>query len=284
MFGLPRQSAQAWDDTLDKALELAPRHLSLYSLIVEPDTPLAHWVQTGQTAAPDDDSAAALYETAMARLRTAGYAQYEVSNWARGAEFACRHNLIYWRNQEWVGVGPGAHSHLRYPLSARIQDELPQDFSDAARFDLRQVRKRLRSPQVEPEHLRNRSARECAGNDSSKTESSNPGQAAVRWSNCKGVQGYIKRIKSGATPVDFHEELSTAVSMGETMMLGLRLVQEGTPFARFEATHGQPMRAVFGPKLDRLQDAGLLESNEERVRLTSRGLLLGNRVFSEFIV
>ena len=251
MFGLPRQSAEAWNDTLDKALDLAPRHLSLYSLIVEPDTPLAHWVQTGQTPAPDDDEAAALYETAMARLRTAGYEQYEVSNWVRGAEFASRHNLLYWRNQEWLGVGPGAHSHLRYPLSAPLQRELPQDFSGLA------------GPQP--------------------AESSNPGRAAVRWSNRKGVQGYIKRIESGATPVDFHEELSAAVSMGETMMLGLRLIQEGMPFARFEATHGQPLRAVFGPKLDRLQDGGLLESNQERVRLTSRGLLLGNRVFSEFV-
>ena len=105
----------------------------------------------------------------------------------------------------------------------------------------------------------------------------------MRWSNRKGVQGYIKRIESGATHVDFHEELSAAVSMGETMMLGLRLIREGMPFARFEAMHGQPLQSVFGPKLDRLQDAGLLESNQDRVRLTSRGLLLGNRVFSEFV-
>ena len=71
--------------------------------------------------------------------------------------------------------------------------------------------------------------------------------------------------------------------MGETMMLGLRLVREGVPFARFEETHGQPLRAAFGPSLDRLQGAGLLESDGERVRVTPRGLLLGNRVFSEFI-
>ena len=251
MFGLPRQSAEAWNDTLDKALDLAPEHLSLYSLIVEPDTPLAHWVQTGQAPAPDDDQAAALYEIAMARLQTAGYDQYEVSNWARDSAFACRHNLLYWRNQEWIGVGPGAHSHLRYPLSARLQNELPQDLCDPA------------SPE--------------------RTERSNAGQAAVRWSNRKGVQGYMKRIENGSTPVDFHEELSTAVSMGETMMLGLRLVQEGVSFARFEEMHGQQLRAAFGSALDRLQVAGLLESNEERVCLTRRGLLIGNQVFSEFV-
>ena len=97
------------------------------------------------------------------------------------------------------------------------------------------------------------------------------------------MQGYIQRIESDASPVDFHEELPDAVSMGETMMLGLRLVEEGVAFARFEEMHGQTLGAVFGPELARLQEAGLLESNDERVRLTRRGMLVGNRVFSEFI-
>ena len=251
MFGLPQQSLKAWSDTLDKALELAPRHLSLYSLIVEPDTPLWHWVETGQTSPPDDDLAAEQYEIAMARLRQSGYVHYELSNWTRGTEFACRHNLIYWRNQEWIGVGPGAHSHLRYPLSAPLRRELTRGGTGAA---------------------------------ADKTAAGLPcGQAARRWSNRKSVQGYMKRISSGETPVDLCEELPALVSMGETMMLGLRLVREGVAFARFEALHGQPMRAVFGPKLERLQDAGMLELNRERVRLTARGLLLGNRVFSEFV-
>ena len=65
---------------------MAPEHLSLYSLIVEPNTPLYHWVQLGQVDAPDDDLAADLYELAMAKLADAGYLQYEVSNWARSAD------------------------------------------------------------------------------------------------------------------------------------------------------------------------------------------------------
>jgi oxygen-independent coproporphyrinogen-3 oxidase len=93
----------------------------------------------------------------------------------------------------------------------------------------------------------------------------------------------MKRVEADDSPVDFHEELSDEISMGETMMLGLRLVREGVPYARFAEMHGQPLRVAFGPTLDRLQDGGLLESDGERVRLTPRGLLLGNRVFSEFI-
>ena len=251
MFGLPRQSVEAWNDSLGKALELAPRHVSLYSLIVEPDTPLAHWVETGQTPAPDDDMAAEMYETAMSRMGEAGYEQYEVSNWARGAGYVCRHNLLYWRNQEWVGVGPGAHSHMRLPSGLRGESigDLPFKSGDA-----------------------------CDG-----AERSGSPAVAVRWSNRKGVQGYIKRVGAGESPVDFHEEILAEVSMGETMMLGLRLVREGVPFARFEAMHGQPLAGAFGPSVDRLLEEGLLESDGERVRLTPRGLLVGNRVFSEFI-
>lgn len=249
MFGLPQQSVEAWNDTLDKALAMAPRHLSLYSLIVEPDTPLAHWVETGQTPAPDDDVASEMYETAISGLQAAGYDQYEVSNWTRGDGFGCRHNLLYWRNQEWIGVGPGAHSHLRYPITLRGETDL-SFLAD------------------EP--------------GDGGTRACSPA-AAVRWSNCKGVQSYIKRVESDVTPVGFHEELSDEVSRGETMMLGLRLVREGVQFARFEEMHGQSLRAAFGPSLDRLQDDGMLESDGERVRLTPRGLLLGNRVFSEFI-
>lgn len=251
MFGLPRQSLEAWNDSLDRALDLAPRHLSLYSLIVEPDTPLAHWVETGRTPPPDDDLAAEMYETAMSRLREGGYEQYEVSNWARGAGFACRHNLLYWRNQEWIGVGPGAHSHLRFPTGLR------EESTGGLAF--------------------------LFGGSRDRITGSGAPAAAVRWSNVKGVQGYVRRVEADESPVGFHEELPAGVSMGETMMLGLRLVREGVPFARFEAMHGQPMRAAFGPGLDRLHDGGLLESDGERVRLTPKGLLVGNRVFSEFV-
>ena len=251
MFGLPGQSVQAWNDTLEKALALAPRHLSLYSLIVEPDTPLAHWVSTGKTVAPDDDIAAEMYETAMAGLLSAGYDQYEVSNWSRGAGYACRHNLLYWRNQEWIGVGPGAHSHMRCPVSLRGESMPGLSF--------------------------------LSGGGSQEGEEAGSPAAAIRWANRKGVQGYIRRVETGESPVGFQEALPAEVSMGETMMLGLRLVEEGVPYSRFKAMHGQSLGAAFGPALARLQESGLLESDGKRVRLTSRGLLVGDRVFSEFI-
>jgi oxygen-independent coproporphyrinogen III oxidase len=109
MFGLPDQSLDTWSRTLDRALALAPDHISLYSLTVEHGTPLYDAVRRGVQAPPDEDKAADFYLLASDRLGTAGYEQYEISNWSRPG-FACRHNLVYWRHEPYLGFGPGAHS------------------------------------------------------------------------------------------------------------------------------------------------------------------------------
>jgi oxygen-independent coproporphyrinogen-3 oxidase len=108
IYALPGQSLETWQRTLDHAVALGPDHLSLYSLIVEEGTPLYTWVSQGRVRPPDDDLAADMYELAEARMAAAGYRHYEVSNWARpGRE--CRHNLTYWRNLPYIGLGAGAH-------------------------------------------------------------------------------------------------------------------------------------------------------------------------------
>ncbi|HEU5348318.1 MAG TPA: radical SAM family heme chaperone HemW [Ktedonobacterales bacterium] len=109
IFALPNQSQTTWADTLERALALGPEHLSLYSLIVEEGTPLYSWVKAGQVRPADDDTAADMYEYAMERLAAAGYTQYEISNWALPGH-ECRHNLTYWRNLPYIGLGAGAHS------------------------------------------------------------------------------------------------------------------------------------------------------------------------------
>jgi oxygen-independent coproporphyrinogen-3 oxidase len=109
MYALPGQSLETWATTLERALTLEPDHLSLYSLIVEEHTPLHRWVGEGKVALPDEDLAADMYEHARSRLPGAGYGHYEISNWARtGRE--CAHNLTYWRNLPYIGLGAGAHS------------------------------------------------------------------------------------------------------------------------------------------------------------------------------
>ena len=109
MYALPGQTLESWIATLERALALKPDHLSLYSLIVEEHTPLHRWVSEGKVAPPDDDLAADMYEHARERLRETGYIHYEISNWARPGH-ECAHNLTYWRNLPYIGLGAGAHS------------------------------------------------------------------------------------------------------------------------------------------------------------------------------
>lgn len=112
IYGLPGQSLASWSRTLTEALALEPDHLSLYGLTVEERTPFYRSVQEGTLPEPDPDVAADMYEEAEQRLAAAGYEQYEISNWAKPGHVS-RHNLVYWHNTPFIGVGPGAHSYLR---------------------------------------------------------------------------------------------------------------------------------------------------------------------------
>lgn len=116
IYGVPGQTMAMWQAALEDALRLAPQHLSLYSLTVEAGTPLHTWVGRGLVPAADDDLAAEQYEWACERLNGAGFHGYEISNWARrgddGEILACRHNLQYWYNLPYVGLGAGAHGYL----------------------------------------------------------------------------------------------------------------------------------------------------------------------------
>ena len=111
IYARPGQSAASWQGELDEALSLAGDHLSLYQLTIEPGTAFATLARRGDLAPSDEDTATALYEATQERLAAAGMPAYEISNHARpGAE--SRHNLAYWRYQDYVGIGPGAHGRL----------------------------------------------------------------------------------------------------------------------------------------------------------------------------
>lgn len=111
IYGTPGESMADLDASLDAVLSAGVDHVSAYSLIVEDGTAMARRVRRGELPMPDDDDLADRYERIDARLRAAGFTWYEVSNWSLpGGE--CRHNLIYWRDGDWWGAGPGAHSHL----------------------------------------------------------------------------------------------------------------------------------------------------------------------------
>ncbi|MCY0903739.1 radical SAM family heme chaperone HemW [Arthrobacter sp. H14-L1] len=112
IYGTPGESELDWATSVRTALSYQPDHISAYSLIVEDGTKLAAQIRRGQVPGIEDDDHAAKYTLADALFQAAGLAWYEVSNWARTPEDACRHNLAYWHGDDWWGIGPGAHSHI----------------------------------------------------------------------------------------------------------------------------------------------------------------------------
>jgi oxygen-independent coproporphyrinogen-3 oxidase len=111
MYGLPNQSMEQWQKTLRSLIELTPEHISLYALTIEEGTPMHRWAAEGKIPEPDSDLAADMYQHAREVLAEAGYHHYEISNWSL-PDRACEHNLVYWENGPYLGVGPGAHSRL----------------------------------------------------------------------------------------------------------------------------------------------------------------------------
>lgn len=109
IFGLPERLGRSWEADIARAIDLASDHISLYSLTVEPRTPLGRWTARGDEAAPSDDRQADEFMVAHETLQAAGWEHYEVSNYARPG-FRSRHNSSYWRRVPYIGLGPSAHS------------------------------------------------------------------------------------------------------------------------------------------------------------------------------
>jgi oxygen-independent coproporphyrinogen-3 oxidase len=115
IYGTPGESLDDWRESVDTAIALAPDHLSAYALVIEPGTRMGAELRRGAVPPVDPDVQAEMYVAADASFAAAGYSWYEVSNWARTPSDACRHNVGYWRGQDWWGIGPGAHSYLETP-------------------------------------------------------------------------------------------------------------------------------------------------------------------------
>lgn len=276
IFGLPYQTLASWQHTLDLAVALHPEHLSVYSLIIEHGTPMNAWVERGLLPMPEDDLAASMYEWTIERLPQDGFVQYEISNWAKrdanGQVMACRHNLQYWHNQPYLGLGAGAHgfaggvrtANVRAPGAyvARLSDTAIQRHSDSAtqRFSDTAIRRFSGSAVLQAIEL------PITNHESPITEDPHPPRTFPRTPATVNV-----------TPIDPMTE------MQETMMVGLRLVEQGISAEAFEVRFGKKIEVVFERELRDLVGTGLLEWVEGHIRLTEKGKMLGNQVFMEFV-
>jgi oxygen-independent coproporphyrinogen-3 oxidase len=123
IYGLPEQTLQTWQVTVNRILDLHPEHLSAYALTLEHGTPFGRWSAKGLLPLPDPDLAAEMYEWLGETLEANGYLQYEISNWAKPG-YECRHNLQYWRGLPYLAFGAGAHGYAdgyRYSNVLRIK-------------------------------------------------------------------------------------------------------------------------------------------------------------------
>jgi oxygen-independent coproporphyrinogen-3 oxidase len=206
--GLPGQSRESWNRSLDWIDRLQPPHVSVYMLEVDQDSRLGAEIlalgkRYGAPDVPTEDEIADLYEIAVERLASMGIERYEISNFARPG-FESRHNLKYWRREPYLGFGADAHS-----------------------FD-----------------------------------------GSTRWQNAEAAEEYVNRHVNGLPAAIEHGP----ASFGEPFFLGLRL-KEGV-----EADW-----SAFAPAVEQFVDDGLIERDGNHLRLTSRGIMLSNEVFAEFI-
>jgi oxygen-independent coproporphyrinogen-3 oxidase len=217
MFGLPGQSPEDWSATLEGTLSFGVEHLSIYSLIVEPGTAFWSWRERGGLPLPEEEAELGMYELALRRTREEGYSQYEVSNFAKPGR-QCRHNLVYWRNEPYLGFGAGAVSYW----------------------------------------------------------------GGVRRTNVLRPAAYVERVTAGADLVVSSEEATPLQSLGETMMLGLRLL-EGVDVREVTNRHGIDPCQQYAGHVSRMTQAGLLALEDHRLRLTPSGLPVANSIWAGFV-
>ncbi len=268
IYALPEQTLSTWQATVERVLALHPEHLSLYALTLEHGTPFGRWASRGLLPLPDPDLAADMYEWSAEFLAANGYVQYEISNWARlkkdeggkmkdemktranssfilhNSSFACQHNLQYWRNLDYLGVGAGAHGYaagVRYSNVLRIKTYI----------------ERLASPSTLP---------------------------AIAGQAPQFPNSQVTKLSFPLTPATVnHHRNSPYDDMQETMMTGLRLTGEGVSATMFQERFGVRVTDVFGKEIDELLGFHLLEWAGDALRLSEHGRLLGNQVFMRFV-
>ena len=256
--GLPHQTRESWEYSLDQVVELAVPHASVYMLEVDEDSRLGRELIAGGTKyhahfVPDEDLTADLYQRACDRLNAAGISQYEISNFAREG-WQSRHNLKYWKREPYLGFGVDAHSMLLarpQQAKAEMEREIEDYLQHAPHF-----------------------AGQVQFGDSNFYE--RMGVESVRFSTVEALEQYMAGAPFVRTPVPYTQALE------EAHFLGLRL-NRGLNARELAERYGPEAATVFRDQISELRGLGLVEVVDGNIRLTDRGRLLSNEVFGKFI-
>lgn len=217
IHGLPNQSFKDWKLSLERAAKLHPAHISCYSLSIEEETPFKRKLDQGKLDLPPEETEIEMFEYTRSFLVARGYQHYEISNYALPGRQS-RHNLTYWLNGSYIGLGSGAHGYFQ----------------------------------------------------------------GSRYSNCRDLKLYINNWHKQIPAIEYQEQIEPNQAMDEMMMMGLRLIK-GVKDERFKQLYGCSYHDVYPEQIKELIARGLLESETGWLRLTQRGISLGNMVFSAFI-
>lgn len=217
IYALPGQTMSDVKENVAKALALDIPHLSLYSLILEHHTVFMNKMRRGKLNLPQEDLEAEMFDYIITELEKNGFEHYEISNFTKPG-FESRHNLMYWDNAEYYGVGAGASGYI----------------------------------------------------------------AGVRYRNQGPIQHYLKAVSEGNARLS-EEVLTKEEMMEEELFLGLRK-KSGVSIAKFEERFGISFEERYGQVVAELRQQGLLVPDDEMIRMTKKGLFLGDTVAEKFII
>ena len=217
IYALPGQTMEQVKENVAKAIGLDIPHMSLYSLILENHTVFMNRMRRGKLPLPKEELEAEMFEYIIAELERAGFEHYEISNFSKPS-FESRHNLMYWDNAEYYGIGAGASGYVN----------------------------------------------------------------GVRYKNHGPIRHYLSAVEEGNARIT-EEHLSQKEQMEEEMFLGLRK-KSGVSMARFEEKFGRSFDGLYGEIVKDLVQQGLMQIEGDRVRMTKRGLFLGDTVAERFIL
>ena len=217
IYALPGQTMDQVKDNVAKAIALDIPHMSLYSLILENHTVFMNRMRRGKLPLPKEELEAEMFEYIISELEKAGFEHYEISNFSKQG-FESRHNLMYWDNAEYYGIGAGASGYVD----------------------------------------------------------------GVRYKNHGPIRHYLKAVEEGSARIN-EEHLSQREQMEEEMFLGLRK-KSGVSMARFEEKFERSFQELYGDIVKDLIQQGLMQVDGDHVRMTKRGLFLGDTVAERFIL
>ena len=217
IYALPGQTMDQVKDNVEKAITLDIPHMSLYSLILENHTVFMNRMRRGKLPLPKEELEAEMFEYIIEELERSGFENYEISNFSKPG-FESRHNLMYWDNAEYYGIGAGASGYVN----------------------------------------------------------------VVRYKNHGPIRHYLKAVEEGNARVT-EEHLSQREQMEEEMFLGLRK-KSGVSMIRFEEKFGTSFEGLYGQVVRELCHQGLLQVEGQQIRMTKKGLFLGDTVAEQFIL